>query len=492
MKNHKQIAVDSNFVINNYKNYATERKTRLRISGDDEISGESRHFTPTANNNTETGGLGSAATCLDIKGDYAVVGERFFDAGAGSNHGRAFVFKKSGDTWSRIANLVPADPESGDFFGQACAISANGTYVVVGADGEDDAPGSSNAGRIYIFKNNGSDSYTELSQDVISPSPALNNGFGFSVAIDGDHIIVGEPFPDTGETSNHGKGHIFKKNDGADTWSLEATITGDLATGQGSAANDQIGRDVDITSHGDKKYAIISSGFDDDDESNSGAAWVYELPSGGSWTFKSKLKASDAAANDRMGFACAIHEGVAVLGAPVHNSSAGAVYVFERDASTGKWGAADASYGSPAPRTQNAKLTLASSNPGDYLGGSVDIDGTNIVAGAPMTSASSPGSIHIFQKIDGTWTEKPALKTIPSVSANGDDFGDSVGISGTNLVAGSPKLQNAAPRADKGSVFFYKLAPSDGGAGEENPARTPKNQPPFSLLTPGIHSLRRK
>ena len=29
MKNHKQISVDSNFVINNYKDYVTERKQAL-------------------------------------------------------------------------------------------------------------------------------------------------------------------------------------------------------------------------------------------------------------------------------------------------------------------------------------------------------------------------------------------------------------------------------------------------------------------------------
>ena len=55
MKNHKQIAVDSNFVINNYKNYATERKRADVFVDDSGVSGESIHLPPETYSNPQSG-----------------------------------------------------------------------------------------------------------------------------------------------------------------------------------------------------------------------------------------------------------------------------------------------------------------------------------------------------------------------------------------------------------------------------------------------------
>src|SRR5690606_23197417 len=75
-----------------------------------------------------------------------------------SDAGSAYVFVRNGSTWSQQQKLVTSDRNSGDYFGSSVAIS--GDYIVVGARLEDeDASGSntlSNAGSAYVFIRSGS------------------------------------------------------------------------------------------------------------------------------------------------------------------------------------------------------------------------------------------------------------------------------------------------------------------------------------------------
>ncbi|MGK7872437.1 MAG: hypothetical protein AB4426_03740 [Xenococcaceae cyanobacterium] len=71
-----------------------------------------------------------------------------------------------------------------DQFGNSVAVSGN--HLLVGAR-LDDVGGISNIGSAYLFD--------ALSGDLLrtfsNPSPEFNNQFGHSVAIDGDRVLVG-------------------------------------------------------------------------------------------------------------------------------------------------------------------------------------------------------------------------------------------------------------------------------------------------------------
>src|SRR6185436_9305068 len=54
------------------------------------------------------------------------------DLSAGAS-GAAFVFARSGLTWSQQAYLKASNPGAFDFFGQSIAISADGSTLAVGA-----------------------------------------------------------------------------------------------------------------------------------------------------------------------------------------------------------------------------------------------------------------------------------------------------------------------------------------------------------------------
>ena len=84
---------------------------------------------------------------MAISGDSIVVGAHE-DDDAGSNSGSAYVFTRSGTTWSQQAKLTANDAAEDDQFGFSVAIS--GDTVVVGVRLDDDA--EADAGSLYVFR----------------------------------------------------------------------------------------------------------------------------------------------------------------------------------------------------------------------------------------------------------------------------------------------------------------------------------------------------
>src|SRR5687768_11292448 len=89
---------------------------------------------------------------IAISGNTAIIGSRFDDVGANADQGSAYVFVRSGSTWTQQAKLTAADGQSSDAFGTSVAISGN--IAVVGAPG-DDAGANLNEGSVYIFVRSG-------------------------------------------------------------------------------------------------------------------------------------------------------------------------------------------------------------------------------------------------------------------------------------------------------------------------------------------------
>lgn len=117
---------------------------------------------------------------VSVSGDTAVVGAE----GRAGNTGAAYVFLRSGNTWTQQQILAASDGGSGDFFGDAVAVSGN--TALVGAPLN---PKPTRQGAAYVFARSGT-TWSEQQKLTASNGASFDN-FGISVAIDGDTAVVG-------------------------------------------------------------------------------------------------------------------------------------------------------------------------------------------------------------------------------------------------------------------------------------------------------------
>ena len=137
-----------------------------------------------------------------IEDDYLVVGSRNDDDG-GDASGSAYVFNRSGSTWTQQAKLTASDAQASDQFGESVALSQDTNYIVVGAPDEDGGAGdpAALAGAAYVFERNGS-TWTQLQKLTASDAQA-DDLFGERVAIGGDgSFVVVAAFQEDGGAGN--------------------------------------------------------------------------------------------------------------------------------------------------------------------------------------------------------------------------------------------------------------------------------------------------
>ena len=357
---------------------------------------------------------------MSVSGDYAVVGAR----GDNSQAGSAYIFVRSGTTWTQQQKLTASDAASGDIFGWSVSIS--GDYAVVGARHD-----NSQAGSAYIFVRSGT-AWTQQ-QKLTASDAASNDLFGNSVSISGDYAVVGA----RGDNSFAGSAYVFVRS--GTTWTEQEKLTASDA-----ASSDEFGKSVSIS--GD--YAVVGA---DGDNSDAGSAYVF-VRSGTTWTQQQKLTASDAASSDWFGVSVSVSGDYAVVGARGDNSDAGSAYIFVRSGTT--W-------------MQQQKLTASDVATNDWFGVSVSVSGDYAVVGARGDN-SDAGSAYIFVRSGTTWMQQQKLTA--SDAASGDWFGSSVSISGGYAMVGADGNGHTLNSVD-GSAYVFVMdcdassAPTNGGVG---------------------------
>ncbi|MCP4664664.1 MAG: hypothetical protein GY856_55480 [bacterium] len=163
-------------------------------------------------------GFGAAVA---ISGDTVVVGAEGDDDG-GEASGSAYVFRRNqggSANWEQVAKMTAGDPGTGDWFGYPVAIS--GDTVVIGAYGDDD--GGRFSGSAYVFQRHrgGSDNWGQVAK-INSTDIDTDDQFGYSVAISGDTVVIGAPYDHQGWV---GSVYVFERNKGGpDNWGQVAKI----------------------------------------------------------------------------------------------------------------------------------------------------------------------------------------------------------------------------------------------------------------------------
>ncbi len=162
-----------------------------------------------------------------------------------------------------------------------------------------------------------------------------------------------------------------------------------------------------------------------------------------------KLTATDAAESDEFGISVAISGTTGIVGSAGDDdggSSSGSAYIF--DTTTGQ---------------QLFKLTASDAAFGDLFGSSVATSGTTVIIGARLDddAGQQSGSAYVFD----TTTGLQFFKLTASDAAAGDEFGRSVGVSGTTAIIGARGDDGFAGSA---YVFdttagqpLFKLTPDD-------------------------------
>ena len=121
-----------------------------------------------------------------ISGTRIIIGASL-DNAAGSDTGTAYLYDLASPTpTTPLLTMINPTPASLDYFGASVSIAGN--WVVIGAYGDD--AGAANAGRAYVY--NLTNATPEVPVFTLNnPSPSLDYGFGFSVAISGNRVVIG-------------------------------------------------------------------------------------------------------------------------------------------------------------------------------------------------------------------------------------------------------------------------------------------------------------
>lgn len=343
------------------------------------------------------------------------------------------------------------DPNDG--FGSAVAM--HGTTLVVGAPKEDgDTVMSDNpltdSGAAYVYvRENGQwvfEAYLKASDRDFEA------GFGSSVAISGDSIVVGSPQRGLASDGSFfvdpaGAAYVFTRQDGV--WTQQQKLLGN-----NTGDSDNFGTSVAI----DGNTAVIGARFEagtNNTSADSGAAYVFSR-TGSIWTQDAYLRASNAGALDEFGTAVAVSGNRIAVGAPFEDDGgpeAGAVYIFGNSAHG--W-------------TEQQILRASDAAAGDFFGTSLAMDGDRLVIGARGEDdmGNGSGAAYVFAGNETAWQQETRLKAAsPSATA---EFGTSVALSAERVACGAPGEDSGGNGA--GGVWTFHRSTSGWGTGTRVPA----------------------
>ena len=424
----------------------------------------------TDGNTLAVGAVGEGSNATGINGDQS-------DNSAGSS-GAAYVFVRSGTSWSQQAYIKASNTANADQFGISLSLSGDGNTLAVGANAEDsNATGingdqsdnsASSSGAAYVYVRSG----TSWSQQAyIKASNAEANDFfgqSLSLSADGNTLAVGA----NGEASNAtgingdqsdnsvipaGAAYVFVRS--GTSWSQQAYIKA-----SNTGTSDQFGGSLSLSGDGNTLVVGASgedsnaTGINGDQSNNSasdaGAAYVY-VRSGTSWSQQAYVKAGNAEAGDSFGrsLSLSVAGNTLAVGATSEDSNATGINGDESDNSAFVAGAVYVYTRSGITWSQQAYVKASNTEAIDRFGTAVSLsaDGNTLAVGANVedsnatgingdqsdNSASGSGAAYVFVRSGAMWSQQAYAKA--SNTGGDDQFGRAVGLSadGNTLAVGA-------------------------------------------------------
>lgn len=315
--------------------------------------------------------LGDNFGCaVDISGDsnYIIVGSSNDDSGNITDCGSAYVFVRSGNTWTQQQKLVANNESNNSFFGSSVAINNDGTKVIIGAPFKT-ISGNIYQGAAYFFTRTGN----TWTQTNYFTGVTSNDFFGKSVAISGDGLkaAVG---------TNKA---VYTYDYNGTTWGQQKIISSN------ALYDEEFGSAVSLNYTGNK---IIIGAYFYEAATIGGAAYVYTR-SGNIWNYSQRITASDSQSYKNFGYSLSLSSDgdVVIIGAyrdsgPNIENDVGSAYIFRST--------------NGSIFRQQQKLSASDKSINDRFGISVDIDnnGNTVIIGADQfyDSPASTGKAYIF------------------------------------------------------------------------------------------------
>ena len=354
-----------------------------------------------------TGSAGQGTSvALSADGHTAMVGGPNDNSGAGA----AWIFTRSRGVWTQQGSkLVGTGAVGNAAQGTSVALSADGRTAIVGGPND-----NSGAGGAWVFTRSGG-VWTQQGDKLVGTGAVGRAVQGTSVGLsaEGGTAIVGGP----NDNTNTGAAWIFTRSEGV--W----TPQGSKLVGTGAVGAAVQGTSVALSAEG--RTAIVGG---PNDNTNTGAAWVFTR-SEGVWTQQGdKLVGTGAVGAAVQGTSVALSaEGrTAIVGGPNDNTNTGAAWVFARG--RGVW-------------TQQGNKLVGTGAVGSAAQGTsvaLSAEGRTAIVGGPDDNTNT-GAAWVFTRGDGVWTQQ-GDKLVGTGAAGTAVQGTSVALSveGHTAIVGGP------------------------------------------------------
>jgi len=384
--------------------------------------------------------LSSDGNTLAVGADYegsnstGVNGHQADNSAAGS--GAAYVFTRSGTSWSQQAYIKASNTGAADEFGRSVSLSADGSILAVGATSEDsNAVGingnqsdnsTPNSGAAYVFTRSG----TSWSQQayIKASNTGASDSFGLTVSLSADGNTLA----------------VNSQNEGSNATGLNGDQTDNSASG-------------------------------------SGAVYVFAR-SGSTWSQQAYIKASNSEANDYFSYSINLSADGSTLavGTPYEASNAVGINGNQSDNSTRGNGAVYVFTRSGTNWSQQAYIKTSYAGSHDFFGVmlSLSADGNKLAVGSQTDWSNATGingdqtnntvmrsgAVYVFNRSGTNWSQQAYVKAgttevndsfaWPTLSGDGNTL--AVGVLGEDSNAtgiGGDQSDNAA--GNSGAVYLY-------------------------------------
>lgn len=327
---------------------------------------------------------------------------------SGVQTGAAWIFTRSGGTWSQQARVAGTGNTGIAAQGDSVALSLDGNTLAVGG-----ALDNTSVGATWIFTRSGG-TWTQQGSKLVgtgfvsNPPNYVYQGGTVSISDNGDTLAVGGQF----DNSSTGSTWIF-------------TRSGGVWTQQGSklVATDGVGLvrqgfKVALSGRGD---TVVSGGIGDN---SVGALWIFRL-SGTAWQqFDSKLSVRTVNVNGNVASSCTISGdgNTMALGSETEVGFVGVTHIYIK--SNGRW---------IYQTNLSGSSSIGTSRQGAVGSIALSFNGNTLAIGG-YTDNSSVGAVWMFTRTGTVWAQEAKL-----VGPSTNNFGSAVALSndGNTLVVGA-------------------------------------------------------
>lgn len=393
--------------------------------------------------------------------------------------GAVYVYVRENGQWKQDAYVKAINTGLLDHFGASVALSGN--TLVVGAPLEDSYPlgapdpinndNLEDSGAAYVYVRTGG-TWSFQAMLKAGNGARLSREFGYSVAIDGDIIVVGaRQERNTGTGINppyqtfygnlNGAAYVFQRS--GTSWNEVAYIKPPYVPKDGSYMFGEkvgvSGKNIFVNAVRDASAARGINGDMTQDPTKfvSGAVFAYRLEPGG-LVFDAFIKSSNSDPGDGFGWDLSASGDTLVVSAINEDSDAtglngaqgnsttkadsGAVYIFDRGASG--W-------------VQSAYLKAPATGAKDIFGRALSLSGDALAVSSvskvsgPEGSKNYPGTVYLYKRQNGTWQFYNIAK--PKKTQVNESYGIALALSSDSLLVSAPGDAN-------------------GGTGVNNPSTT--------------------